>query len=258
MYALNMFLLITALVLQLNAAAAANVETAAFSYDGDNGPQNWSKLDPSFSLCSTGTTQSPVDINNNTIKSFINETVSEVKVSWPTLTNVTLLNEGVTLKMEVPEGAQSTVSFRGKDYKMSNMHLHAGSEHFLSGEQKAMEAHFVHKSAAGDLLVVSSLVNKGNVTHPFYSPFLQAKIENKAGAKVLIPTIDFSSLLGSLDNLERNFEYKGSLTTPPCSEGVQWIISSPNQGFPTISDEDLAFFQSFFPKPSNSRPIQRK
>jgi carbonic anhydrase len=229
---------------------ARNYEKLEFGYKGKTGPSNWGDLDQSWALCKTGKTQSPIDINQNTTGSIVAEVTDKVAVDWQPIINSTLHFDGHSLVIDIPETSSAIIMYDSITYRLKNIHIHSNSEHLIFGKEFAMELHFVHKSADGKLLVTSVLVEQKPTSHPFFDIYdtLPQNYED-----VNVPVIVFNYLLGTID-LKKVYEYKGSLTTPPCSEKVQWIVA---QNFTSISKDTLKHIKKILPKPSNARPVQR-
>ena len=136
---------------------------------------------------------------------------------------------------------------------MKNIHFHSESEHHLNGKAQPMELHIVHQSLDKEILVVGAFIEVGPTTNLFFKELFDAKLPKIAGAESVIPLLQFDTLLDSFKGLGNIYSYEGSLTTPPCSEGVHWIFS---QERPMMTQEDIQIIRDYLP-PSSARPIQR-
>lgn len=223
-------------------AMAAEAEPVSWSYEGEGGPENWAGLSADNAVCDTGTRQSPIDIPASSEVS--GEGGPELAINWqegPLVVD----GQGYNANVEGTEGSYITID--GTRYDFVQMHMHAPSEERVNGRQYAADAHFVHADASGDLAVVGVLFEEGE-TNPALDPIWGALSTDKLRTEVDGETFDPNSLLPE----ERDFyAYEGSLTTPPCSEGVQWIVMSEPV---TISAEQVEVYTSLFGE--TARPVQ--
>ncbi len=182
-----------------------------WAYKDLEGPEHWAKLCPGFSACS-GTAQSPVDIKD----SKPNEELTNLKFDYQP-TKVNIVNNGHTIQFNIDDG--SKVVINEKEYKLLQFHFHAKSEHTVNGEHHPAEAHFVHKYGEDELAVVGVLFNEGK-ENELFSKFIESFPHSKGDFKDSI-SIDFTNMLPAKLSY---YHYKGSLTTPPCSEIVNWYV----------------------------------
>jgi len=159
---------------------------------------------------------------------------------------LTIVHNGHTIQVNTPPG--SKLEINGATYELLQFHFHHPSEHLLSGKAFDMELHFVHKAANGALAVVGVFIQPGPVNAGL-APIWAAMPTSETSAKsVAGVTIDPSALLPKARGY---FRYMGSLTTPPCSEGLTWtVFRSPIQASP----EQIRQFAALFPL--NARPVQ--
>jgi carbonic anhydrase len=219
--------------------AAGEVE--AFGYEGEIGPNRWAELDPEWELCATGNEQSPIDLGV-----AVEAMLSGIEVSYATST-ATITDIGATIRADFSPGSSITVD--GVRYDLAQVHYHAPSEHILNNVAADAEFHFVHKSADGELAVIGVLVFTGE-TNSVYAPLVDGISATPAvgmGDPVEIE-IDVSALMGELG---ATFRYDGSLTTPPCSEGVEWIVRSETI---ELSAAQVASLTARYE--GNARPVQ--
>ncbi len=229
------FALPVAMILILNGVNIMNLYggTVHWEYHGPHGPDHWGELDPAFETCATGTSQSPIDFTSNGITQYgFSEGLDISYSSSP----VELKNNGHTVVFSYQPG--SFINFNGKTFELLQFHFHARSEHTINGRHTALEAHLVHKASDGQLLVIGVLFDLGS-PNQFVSKFwdnlptehLTFSSSNTVNVEDLV--LDQAGYLA----------YSGSLTTPPCSEGVQWI--GLNQIQPVSADQFNAYFNLF-------------
>lgn len=207
-----------------------------WSYQEPTDPAHWADLDPAYKLCTTGNTQSPLDLITAEMGA------SEDLALDYSITPSAVVEPGTTLQVRYPAGNQLTVG--GRSYGLQQFHFHVPSEHWIDHRPHAMEIHWVHRSEAGDLAVLAVLVDAGR-ENPALEQLWRSLTDNKA-----LTSFDEQSLLPS--GLT-HYRYSGSLTTPPCSEGVQWLVlSQPIQA----SAAQIARFTARYGP--NVRPLQRQ
>ncbi len=192
---------------------AAGGHGIKWGYEGKTGPSRWAKLSKDFRLCGGGTTQSPIDIS-----ALTGTSVEPIEFDY-NLTPVEIVHNGHTVQVNYQPGSGITVG--GKRYELLQFHFHSPSEHSVAGRQAAMELHFVHQSADGELAVVGILMEAGEENMALRETW--AMMPKKAGR----PRLEERVLINARDLLPRDtgyYRYMGSLTTPPCSEGVNWYL----------------------------------
>lgn len=221
------------------APTATAVPAAHWTYEGEEGPSNWGDLDPTYAQCKTGKEQSPIDIANPAPQDLAN-----ISFSYQP-SELRILNNGHTIQANYDAG--SYIELDGKRYNVAQFHYHAPSEHTVNGKSFEAELHIVHKSEDGKLAVVGLLLETGEA-NPAFEPLLAhlpAEKSAEADAGVKINAADF------LPSERTTYRYAGSLTTPPCSEGVSWLVmTTPVQ----MSAEQLGALTSIFE--GNNRPVQ--
>ncbi len=220
-------------------AAPAHAPATHWSYEGEGGPAGWGGMKPEFAKCSTGTRQSPIDIRDG-IKVQLDPVPFDYRPSA-----FRVIDNGHTVQVNVAAG--NSIEVMGRRYELLQFHFHRPSEERIDGRQFDMVVHLVHKDPEGRLAVVAVLLDRGSA-----QPIVQKVWNNlplEKGEEVPArDTIDLNALLPS----ERSyFTYMGSLTTPPCSEGVLWMVMK--QPVP-ISPEQIGIFARLYPM--NARPIQ--
>ena len=187
-------------------------EPVHWSYDGASGPASWAEMDPGFAACALGTAQSPIDL-----PATVPAPSTVIQLSAEDA-EADVFDTGHAVEFEA-DGEGETLTFGGDDYGLQQMHAHVPSEHTVNGQPAAAELHLVHADAAGKLLVLGILVTEGSASDAL-APFIEAATHVADDEDV---TLDISAVLPR--SLE-NYEYSGSLTTPPCTEDVQWVVLS--------------------------------
>lgn len=220
-------------------AAAARAESAHWSYEGHGGPQEWGTLEMAYQVCAVGTQQSPINLEGAT------PAAAPVPVlAWKAET-FKVVNNGHTIQADVVAEA-GVATLGGKGHALRQFHFHAPSEHAVNGERTAMEAHFVHAAPDGGLLVAGVFMKPGKA-HGGFSTIMSAA-PRKAGSAVLAAPLDPAAFLPAD---RATYRYQGSLTTPPCSEVVDWnVFAAPIE----VAEADIAAFRVLFPM--NARPLQ--
>ena len=221
-------------------ASQALAEHGHWSYRGHGGPGEWGDLDPAFAVCKTGKAQSPIDIRG-AVGADLPAIAFDYKPS-----PLKVIDNGHTIQVMYAPG--SFISVAGKQYELQQFHFHHPAEEEVSGASYPMVAHLVHKSADGKLAVVAVLLAEGSAND--FVERLWKHLPQGQGKEITVPgdSVDVSTLLPAARGY---FTYSGSLTTPPCSEGVTWfVLKSPVQ----ISQSEIAAFAKKYPH--NARPIQ--
>ena len=211
-----------------------------WSYQGDGGPTDWGKLKPEFATCALGKRQSPIDIRGG-----VKVELEPVKFDYQP-TGFAVVDNGHTVQVNLGPG--NAIEVMGRRYDLLQFHFHRPSEERIDGRQFDMVAHLVHKDPEGRLAVVAVLLDRGSA-HPLVQTVwnnlpLEKGDEVRASASL--------DLNGLLPHDRRYYTYMGSLTTPPCSEGVLWMVMAQPVG---IAPDQVAVFSRLYPM--NARPIQQ-
>ena len=227
-------------------APSTSTEAAATSevhwgYEGDGSPEHWGDLSAEFEACGTGQEQSPINLSDATP-----EDLADVEFAYAASAGE-VLNNGHTLQY-TPSNTQK-VTLDGEELELAQLHMHTPAEHEVDGKQLPGEIHFVHKNAAGEITVLGVLLEEGAPNE-----LVQYLLDNAP------ETVDASHLsqeeVNIADALPASHEYityAGSLTTPPCSENVRWIVMTQPV---TASAEQLQAFESLIGK--NARLVQNQ
>lgn len=216
-----------------------------WGYTGDVGPEFWHTLNPDYALAKTGKAQSPINI----VTSELTETgdLSKPEFHYARVP-FKAENNGHTIEL-VPSGSDNYIVLDAADYALQQVHFHAPSEHQINGELCAMEAHLVHKDAAGNLAVVGILIVQGAENETLKEAF--SKLPKEVTHEKPVPLdapLDLTALVPAGAGLYR---YNGSLTTPPCTEGVKWSLSDTAL---ELSQEQIDAFTAVYS--GNNRPVQ--
>ena len=192
-----------------------------------------------FTLCSSGQRQSPIDIREG-----IAVDLEPIRFSYQT-SGFGVVDNGHTVQVNVAPG--NFIEIAGRRFELQQFHFHRPSEERIDGRQFDMVAHLVHKDVEGKLAVVAVLLDRGSVQPVVQTVWNNLPLEKHQEAKARV-TIDLSQLLPAD---RRYYTYMGSLTTPPCSEGVQWVVMRHPVA---VSQEQLDIFARMYPM--NARPLQ--
>ncbi|MBI1743482.1 carbonic anhydrase family protein [Candidatus Acetothermia bacterium] len=228
---------------------------AEWGYEGKTGPDFWGSLSPDYALCSSGKAQSPINIVDSVAtKQNLRDIVFHYEP-----TKLHLLNNGHTLELEYEEG--SSIEIDGTKYGLVQLHFHAPSEHTINGRQFDMEMHLVHKSASGNLAVIGVMIRKGKENKAYEQLWnnLPAEKDKEASLNAKVNADDL------LPANRLTYRYTGSLTTPPCSEGVSWnVLTTPiefSQGqidrFTEVLNRSCCTFNNRPVQPLNGRELYR-
>ncbi|WP_428908173.1 carbonic anhydrase [Niallia sp. Krafla_26] len=221
------------------------ISSINWSYKGKTGPMYWSKLDSTYKACSKGMRQSPINFDLSKVKKVKGSSLNLHIHYQPTTVNVT--NTGSTIQAE-PITDYNRLVLNGHEYFLQQFHFHTPSEHTLNGQHQELELHLVHQDKSGKLAVVGVFINEGAAINTLNSIWGILPEEKTKEAKVVNHPIHLNHLLPEDPSF---FYYEGSLTTPPCTEGVQWVVfKKPIE----MSKSQIQSFQEIFPY--NSRPIQ--
>lgn len=211
-----------------------------WSYEGNTGPDHWADLSPDFTACRIGSQQTPIDLLN------AQKAEVSIEIDYRPLP-LRLANNGHTIQAAAADGG--AVSIDGTGYDLAQFHFHHPSEHTLDGVAFDMELHLVHKSGAGGLAVVGVFMKEGTHNSALDAVFNCMPL-NAGGEVLAVERFDPAVLL---PKSRTGFRYTGSLTTPPCSEGLVWtVFQDPIE----VSREQIRRFALLFP--NNARPTQRK
>lgn len=229
------------------AAASASPSASApeWGYTGAEGPEHWGDVAPA---CAGGSasTQSPIDIDS--LKLAHSDAQGPVELAF-TPTTWSVFNNGHTVEA-IPEGDAGSFTINATTYTVAQFHFHDPSEHTINGKNSPMEMHIVAKSAEGEFAVLGLLFEVGDASTTLAGVFdsMPTEVTEEDEAVEVSTPIDLGAVVPAGAPLAR---YVGSLTTPPCTEGVLWDVYLANG---TISAGQLAAFQALYS--GNNRPVQ--
>jgi carbonic anhydrase len=219
-------------------AAHAAEEPPHWSYNAHGGAGHWGELDPAFTSCKLGKEQSPIDI-----RGAAKAKLPPIGFAY-TAGPAEVVNNGHTIQVTTASGGSITLP--SGEYKLVQFHFHHPSEESVGGKRYPMVVHMVHQNAEGKLAVVALLAKEGK-TNAALAPVFKA-MPAKVGDKKPLADFDASKLLPASQGY---YAYIGSLTTPPCSEGVHWqVMKTPIE----VSAAQLHAFTRRYPM--NARPVQ--
>lgn len=233
------------------AEAPEQVEEAEvhWGYEGEEGPEHWANLSPEFAACGQGVEQSPIDLSHSIP---VGTVPLERRLTTPVLTVeqrarvMDLVDNGHTI--QVTNDVPMALDLGDEHFELVQFHFHAPSEHTFEGEHAPLEIHFVHKSVGGRLAVLGALIEEGE-HEPLLDPILAA-LPDKPGDSRHLEGLNLE--MGQLRPLpQKYFVYEGSLTTPPCSEGVLWVVMGEMREF---SPDQMAALTSRLH--DTNRPVQ--
>jgi len=227
------------LMLSSSTFASEHTNQSHWSYTGEEAPANWGSLSPEFQTCTSGVNQSPIDL-----KSFIDSNLTKIPFAYNT-TSTEILNNGHTVQVNIAKG--SIIKVDSIEFELKQFHFHTPSENNINGKSFPLEAHFVHASKDGKLAVVALMFKEGKenkILNQFWN-----KMPMKSGDKSKLIVEKLETLLPKNKDYYR---FNGSLTTPPCTEGVRWIVLKEAT---TLSKAQIEKFAKVMGSPNN-RPIQ--
>lgn len=234
------FWLASALALTLLPRGVGAQTAPHWTYEGAEGPNGWGKLDPSFAACATGHTQSPVDI-----KDAKKSPLTPLQFDYKAVP-LNIIDNGHTIQINYAPG--STLTVGGKTYTLKQFHFHHPSEEQINGHGYDMVAHLVHADAEDHLAVVAVLLKKGQPNSFLDTVWTNIPKEKEKAVDVSGVSVNVADLLPADHGY---FTFAGSLTTPPCSEGVTWYVLKSQS---SLSADQIAAFAKRYPL--NARPIQ--
>ncbi|PSW12200.1 carbonic anhydrase [Photobacterium sanctipauli] len=218
------------------AASMTSTQAAEWSYEGENGVDNWGKQ---FATCGEGANQTPIDI-----KRTIKAELTPLQIDYQGKVQE-VINNGHTVQANV-EGKNQLV-IDDEVFDLQQFHFHTPSENYIAGKQFPLEVHFVHANAEGQLAVVAAMFKTGPRGNEAFNTLL-ATVPDKDQTLSLTDTLNPAELLPR----EREYyRFNGSLTTPPCSEGVRWFVMREAQAG---SEEQIDSLHQVMG--DNARPLQ--
>lgn len=212
-----------------------------WGYDGAISPEHWGDLSNSFSTCKTGQHQSPINITKG--KKLANQTLS----FHYELTAEEIVNNGHTVQISITSNDDYLI-FNGTKYLLKQFHFHTPSENQIEGKSFPLEAHFVHADKDGKLLVLAVMLKEGKPNREIEKAWKVVSRQQDKTVEVKSPF----NITRFLPHDKSYYHFEGSLTTPPCTEGVTWLVlKEPVE----VSKAQVTKFEKLLGH-HNNRPIQ--
>jgi len=248
----TVFILLTGAVVLTPGTGWAQWKTP-WEYQGARGAEHWSELDPAYAACNAGNEQSPIDIRNAK-----EANLPALAFEYKTVPLKYLVNNGHTIRVNYhdPSGTGSFLMVGGKRYQLTQFHFHHPSEEYVDGKQYDMVLHLMHKSDDGNIAGVAVLLKAGNANSTIQKIWeYMPKVESK---EIDVPGVEVNPA-GMLPRDTGYYMYMGSLTAPPCTEGVEWfVLKTPVD----VSAEQISAFSKLYPddvrplRPLNGRVVR--
>jgi carbonic anhydrase/uncharacterized protein YfaP (DUF2135 family) len=224
---------------RLTAPGHATDAHVAFEYEGEHGPAHWGELSPAYATCGTGQSQSPINLTGATAQDLANIVFNYQP------TQLHLENTGHSIQVNYDAGSYMEVD--GERYNLAQFHFHTPSENVVNGASFPIEMHLVHKNQAGKIAAVVAVFLNAGAESAGLQSILTNMPDNK-GKKEVDGQINVNELLPAV---QTTYRYQGSLTTPPCDEGIKWFVMTAPA---TLSSAQVTAMNGFHP--GNNRPVQ--
>ena len=224
----------------LSSTAVASEGKSAWGYTGHNSPESWGTLSPKYHTCSEGENQSPINVTTS-----LDADLEALKLSY-TKGSKEIVNNGHTIQVNMEAGDNMIVD--GITFDLKQFHFHTPSENHIEGKSFPLEAHFVHLDKEGNIAVLALMFEEGKENAELAKVWAKMPKEGGTQSELKLATIA-SALLP--DNKEY-YRFNGSLTTPPCSEGVRWLLLKTPVSISKAQEE--AYLNTI--QNPNNRPIQ--
>jgi carbonic anhydrase len=225
--------------LAVTAVAAAPAHGTHWSYEGDSGPASWARINVDWAKCGMGQRQSPIDIRDG-----IKVDLETIGFDYHT-SSFSEIDNGHTIDVTV--GAGNFITVGNETYELQGFHFHRPSEERINGKGTEMVMHLVHKSVRGQLAVVAVLLERGkqhSLIQTIWNNLPLEKNQPVAPSIVIDPN-------EALPERREYYTYMGSMETPPCTEGVLWLVMKEKM---QASPAQMALFSRLYPL--NARPVQ--
>ena len=229
--------------LSILSTVALSAQHSDWGYAGENAPENWGSLQGS-EKCGESKSQSPINIINKKVK--LNSGLKKIEFNYNLGDVEDIVDNGHSLQFDFKPG--SYIVFEGKKYALAQFHAHEESEHTIDGMRYPLELHFVHKAEDGNVLVIGVMVKEGD-ENSYFEKLKVFKSLVRHGKKETDIPFNPEKMYPSD---KAYYTYEGSLTTPPCSDHVTWIVFKEPI---TMTEDEVDDIAKHLPK-SNNRPIQ--
>lgn len=230
--------------LLLASSLFGGVHHSHWGYTGHEDPAHWGDLDPKYAECKLGGSQSPININ----KDIIVKTQGLAPINFHYTTSAdSVINNGHSVQVNIKPG--SFIKIDGKEFELKQFHFHTPSENQIDGKNFPLEAHFVHQAKDGALAVVAVMFKNGKENAVINK--IWKKMPRKAGEKAACG-LSAEMINALLPKHKEYYRFDGSLTTPPCSEGVRWFVLKE---YSEVLQDEVNEFLHILHHPNN-RPVQ--
>jgi carbonic anhydrase len=236
-------LISSSLILALYPASILATSTAHWGYTGHGNPAEWGELSEKYRMCKDGQNQSPINI---VVSDSKDTDLKDIAFSYKAKSN-SIINNGHTIQVNIDNG--SNLQIDGKTFELKQFHFHTPSENQIDGKNFPLEAHFVHLDKDNNIAVVALMFEDGAKNEALEKVW--SKMPQKADKKTDL-TLNTDDVNALLPKEKDYYRFSGSLTTPPCSEGVRWFVLKKPV---SISKEQVEKFLHVMHHPNN-RPIQ--
>ncbi len=212
-----------------------------WSYSGHTGPEHWGDLDPAFAACGKGQQQSPVDIST-----VYSQPLDKLNFNYQS-SRIAIVNNGHSIQHDYDPG--SFLEIANQRYQLMQLHFHTPSEESINGRRAPMDIHLVHRNDTGEIAVVAVQIEQGQSAHKLIGE-IWSKMPTEQNVISTFTTRQYNAS-ALLPQSKQYWTFMGSLTTPPCTEGVRWIVLKEPIRF---SAKQIAQFKKRFKM--NARPVQ--
>jgi carbonic anhydrase len=225
-----------------SATVAEEVKTNHWGYTGHNTPKTWGTLSEKYKECGIGLNQSPINITNS-----LHANLPPLTVKYNKATSERIVDNGHTIEVMMAPGDSFTMD--GKTFELKQFHFHSPSENHIDGKSFPLEAHFVHLDKDGNIAVIAVMFEEG-AENTELTKFWKDMPQKEGESNVL----KLKNIANNLLPKDKHYyRFNGSLTTPPCTEGVRWFVLKQPM---TISKEQIKKFHDDTMHHNNNRPIQ--
>lgn len=229
-------------ILGLGCASTRVEKSKDWSYEGYTSEIHWADLKSDYKLCKEGVLQSPINI-----VPLYDVALKPLKITYVS-TSSNIVNNGHTIQVNINEGSFFTSDTLS--YELKQFHFHTPSEHNIYGKQYPLEAHFVHTSKDGNIAVIAVIFKIGKKNKILENIWNNFPLENKSEVPFILSSKDIKKLMPSK---KAYYKFLGSLTTPPCTQGVKWYVYK--KALSLSEDQVNQFFDIF--GHDNNREIQK-
>jgi len=199
--------------LLLMSSCSHTTHNAHWGYTGHNGPSSWGSLSDDYKMCTLGRNQSPINITNS-----LDAHLAPIQFSYTTAPTE-IVNNGHTVQVNIASGSSIVVD--KKRYELKQYHFHTPSENHIEGKSFPLEVHFVHVAKDGELAVIGVMFEYGKANTTLAQ--LWEKMPMNKDEKHELNNVA-KNLMDLIPTQTQYYRFNGSLTTPPCSEGVKWMV----------------------------------